>query len=724
MAVTEKVSVIIPVLNQGKFIESCLKSLFDQGVEIICVDALSKDHTLDILEKYAEEEKIKLIYAKKRSYGYQMNLGLSIARGEYVAFMYPWQLADNEAFPQMITLADKEKLDLLQSEVSIIRRIFLAEQDISMPELPGSRDPLPEFIDNLVRYPLRTVRMKEMFFHLQELEKSASVPVEEEKPESGTDAMEYIFPFHLFPQGARIVIYGAEKISDEFYRQGLESGWVKPVAIIDSAEALAGMQDPRLVVQDKLASLKFDYVLLSNLDKTTAERQKTYLLSVGLKDSCIKWQGEVYRLADWQKNFYLPLLSYIAGCLRPYADGWGDSDAAQNVLQRVEGKKYVFVDLSYISKIDLHTGIQRVVNNTYWHMKELSRGGVFEVVPTQYKDGGLYTCFAYEDRDKDEKREEMRVELLKGEILFFLDSVWDFWPDMKKLVKIARKAGAKCAALFHDLICIRHPEFTIGQEANRNFKTWLDICALYMDICLCNSKTTAEDLRNYLEEMNFLREKPLAIHWLPMGSQFATEDRHEPVRHQLKKFLEENTFLMVGTVEIRKNCELVLEAFSMALREPGFKGRLLIIGKDGWGNKAAKAELEKLPKKNVLWLQDATDGELRYAYKHSCALVTASKAEGFGLPLIEAAQAGLPLIVSDIPIFHEVAGRNAIFFDNENAEELSKIMLGWKKRKNIPNSGKIKLHRWDETAEACLKVFGGKRKAYLTFKQSDAEVEA
>ena len=716
MSVAAKVSVIIPTFNHGEFIEACLQSLFPQHLEIICVDALSKDDTLDILEKYAEKGKIKLVYAKKRSYGYQMNLGLQEAKCKYVAFLSPMQMAEKTAFAKMTTMAEKGKLDILQNGCALFRREFLLEQKLSLPELPGTKEPLPEFLEDVLERPLRTARMKEAFFRLQEIE-NKNVEPEKETTETSTVCAEvrnYIFPFHLFPRGARVVIYGREKISFDFFSQCEKSGWVKPVAIIDSAEILQGNQDKRLVVQDHLLSLNFEYVLLSNLDKATAQRQKAFLLGMGLKGSCIKWQGEAYRFEDWQKNFYLPLLGRLQNFNKPHGEKEVVAPvASRTVLSREKGKKYIFVDLSFISKTDLHTGIQRVVNNTYWQMKKLSHD--FEIVPTQYGEGGLLTCFAYEDKEKVEGRDELRVELQRGDIIFFLDSVWDQWQDMAKLMKQAHQAEARCAALFHDLIPIRHEEFLPKGGSNRNFTEFASLCASYMDICFSDSKTTAEDLYAFMEEKHFLREKPLVINWLPMGCDIIASKEKGNVRPLLKKFLLEQTFLMVGTVEVRKNCELVLEAFREACRHSSFKGRLLMIGKDGWGNEAVKAELERTPKERILWLQDASDSELHYAYGKACALVNASKAEGFGLPLIEAAQSNLPLIISDIPIYHEVAGEHAVYFDNSSEEELAEIMLGWEHRKNIPESRHIKLHTWEETAKSCLDIFRNGQKPYLTY---------
>ena len=82
-----KVSVIMPALNVAKYIRQCMESVINQtlkDIEIIVIDAGSSDGTLEILKEFeAKDSRVKLINSEKRSYGYQMNKGISIAQGVY-----------------------------------------------------------------------------------------------------------------------------------------------------------------------------------------------------------------------------------------------------------------------------------------------------------------------------------------------------------------------------------------------------------------------------------------------------------------------------------------------------------------------------------------------------------------------------------------------------------------------------------------------------------------
>ena len=81
-----KISVIMPCLNMVRYIRQCVDSVMNQTLtemEILIIDAGSTDGTLDILQEYISlDPRIRIISSDKRSYGYQVNLGIKEARGE------------------------------------------------------------------------------------------------------------------------------------------------------------------------------------------------------------------------------------------------------------------------------------------------------------------------------------------------------------------------------------------------------------------------------------------------------------------------------------------------------------------------------------------------------------------------------------------------------------------------------------------------------------------
>lgn len=114
-----KVSVILPSLNVVDYIEECLNSVTRQtlqDIEIICIDAGSSDGTLDIIQKYAKKDKrIQVVHSNIRSYGYQINLGIDIARGEYLGIVETDDYIEFDMYKELYHVAKKNDLDFVKS---------------------------------------------------------------------------------------------------------------------------------------------------------------------------------------------------------------------------------------------------------------------------------------------------------------------------------------------------------------------------------------------------------------------------------------------------------------------------------------------------------------------------------------------------------------------------------------------------------------------------------
>ena len=86
-----RVSVILPSLNVAGYIEKAYKSVVRQTleeIEIICIDAGSTDGTWDIIESVAsKDDRITAIQSPVKSYGYQVNMGIDMACGEYIGIL-------------------------------------------------------------------------------------------------------------------------------------------------------------------------------------------------------------------------------------------------------------------------------------------------------------------------------------------------------------------------------------------------------------------------------------------------------------------------------------------------------------------------------------------------------------------------------------------------------------------------------------------------------------
>src|SRR5207253_3031966 len=150
----------------------------------------------------------------------------------------------------------------------------------------------------------------------------------------------------------------------------------------------------------------------------------------------------------------------------------------------------------------------------------------------------------------------------------------------------------------------------------------------------------------------------------------------------------------------------VVQGFDRLWRE-GTDIGLIIVGKMGWMVEDM-AELIKRNRergKRLFWLENTSDEMLDKLYANATALIAASVGEGFGLPLIEAADHNVPLIARDIPVFREVAGAHAFYFDGDEPEDISNAVRDWlrlEKGVGSPRSHVIPRQNWQEATEQLL----------------------
>lgn len=114
-----KISVIMPSLNVGDYMEQCLSSVLNQSlkeIEIICVDAGSTDQTLDIIKKHQKNDsRIKILYSDKKSYGHQVNMGLKEAKGIYISIIETDDYIDENMLKDLYDSSQNNTVDIIKA---------------------------------------------------------------------------------------------------------------------------------------------------------------------------------------------------------------------------------------------------------------------------------------------------------------------------------------------------------------------------------------------------------------------------------------------------------------------------------------------------------------------------------------------------------------------------------------------------------------------------------
>lgn len=217
---------------------------------------------------------------------------------------------------------------------------------------------------------------------------------------------------------------------------------------------------------------------------------------------------------------------------------------------------------------------------------------------------------------------------------------------------------------------------------------------------LCISEATAADLRF------FYPEAASRTRVIPLGSEHlatAVQSSNQQPPSQEQRYV-----LFVGQRFHHKNFVTLLEAMNCPRWPVGVVAH--VVGLPFTFAEQLLIDASRL-KDRVRHLGRLSDVELRQQYQSAIAFIYPSLYEGFGLPVLEAQANGAPALLSDIPVFHEVAGADgAVFFDprlpDQLADAVAAIMdIGLRKRLIEAGHANVNRFSWDRCAKQTLAVY-------------------
>ncbi|MFA5581747.1 MAG: glycosyltransferase family 1 protein [Paracoccaceae bacterium] len=215
------------------------------------------------------------------------------------------------------------------------------------------------------------------------------------------------------------------------------------------------------------------------------------------------------------------------------------------------------------------------------------------------------------------------------------------------------RAGAEIAVLVHDFIPLEYPEMQrAGTVAG--FRARIDAIARHADRVIYTSAAVARAGARWLPDL------PAVI--APLG---VAPTPPAPVTRPARAY-----FVTIGTIEPRKNHALLLDIWQRLDAELGDDApHLLILGQRGWNNAAVFARLDRAPMmgRSVFELPGLPDGDIAGLLQGARALLFPSLTEGFGLPPLEAAALGVPVICADLPVYHETLGNYPVYLPAQDS---------------------------------------------------------
>lgn len=275
-----------------------------------------------------------------------------------------------------------------------------------------------------------------------------------------------------------------------------------------------------------------------------------------------------------------------------------------------------------------------------------------------------------------------------------------------RVLQTVRQAGAgRIAVMIHDVIPLDFPEFA-RPGVPEKFAGMLENIADHADLLIFNSADTAHRTLRRLAHRDKVPDSVIALLGVDPLSPDQVPDRRTDAHP---------SFVILGTIEPRKNHLLLLSVWrQMAEELPAAEvPHLHVIGRRGWENQNITAILDRAPFMGRCVFEHGflPDAELAKRLGEARALLFPSFAEGYGFPLVEALQMGVPAICADLPVYREIAGNTPTYLDPLDGPGWKAAILSAAKIDACTEGVQVSVPKWGPHFEAVfdrLAESGGK----------------
>ena len=390
-------------------------------------------------------------------------------------------------------------------------------------------------------------------------------------------------------------------------------------------------------------------------------------------------------------------------------------------------ERQLLVDISQLVLLDEKSGIQRVVRSILIQLLK-SPPPLYKVIPI-YWDGQQY-CHANKfvsvlqleiaqsmqdtittSSSGVDSLLDLPIDIGCNDIFLGLDLNAHLAPNIKSTLQQFRDSGIEVYFVVYDILLVHHPEWW-PKDFSITFRRWLEVISEVSTGLICISQATALEVQDWLLHHPPQRTDSIRLESFHLGADIdqSLPSIGVPQNAQIviQTLQAAPTLLIVSTLEPRKGHQQALQAFDLLWRAET-QINLVIVGKQGWQVNRLVEKIKAHPEKDrqLFWLQSISDEYLDKIYSVSTALLSPSEGEGFGLPLIEAAQHRLPIIARDLPVYREVAGEHAFYFEGTKPIQLAEAIKTWLalyQQDKVPESSNINYLTWKQSTRQLLET--------------------
>ncbi len=260
----------------------------------------------------------------------------------------------------------------------------------------------------------------------------------------------------------------------------------------------------------------------------------------------------------------------------------------------------------------------------------------------------------------------------------------------------------------HDLAWEFYPEtFTTFMRWYLRFSTWF-ACKFARSIIAVSEQTKKDIIQTYKTPAN---KVSVIYHGFDLSTEMHAKATPEELvaEQQRVAALPEKYILYISTLQPRKNVSGLIEAFIELKKEKQIQQSLVLVGGKGWLFEKIIQQIQDHPE--VIYCGYGHD---RFAYlKRADLLVQPSFYEGFGMSLLDAYAAGVPVACANVSSLPEVAGDAAIYFDPKNKQEMKSAIYAAITDRSLHDSliekgrERLKFFTWTKCAKQTLALLKG-----------------
>ncbi|MCX6765917.1 MAG: glycosyltransferase family 1 protein [Candidatus Moranbacteria bacterium] len=274
-------------------------------------------------------------------------------------------------------------------------------------------------------------------------------------------------------------------------------------------------------------------------------------------------------------------------------------------------------------------------------------------------------------------------------------------------IPILRRKGLKTVVTIHDLAFKYFSDHFPKKELLKlNFLA--DLAIKKSDKIIAVSQSTKRDILKFYPG---IKEEKVRVIYHGFDSElFQKEISEDKIKKVLKSYhLQAKSYILyVGAIQPRKNLETLIETFNFIKKEkPELK--LVLAGEKAWLWEGIIEKIEKSPyQKDIILTGGISFEELAVLYQNAALFVFPSLYEGFGIPVLEAFAAGVPVVCSRNSSLPEVSGDAALYFSGSDMKELADTITRTLKDEGLKSSliskglEQLKKFSWEKCARETL----------------------